>query len=85
MNTGHNLTLENRKLLSLTGVCAVETSDDKLVLLKTDIGKLKISGSSLSIGKLNVETGEVSLSGNINVLEYKEAKQNGGFLASVFK
>ncbi len=85
MNSNHSLALENRKLLTLTGVCEVESSDDKQVILKTDMGKLKISGSSLSIGKLNVETGELSLSGNVNILEYKENKTKGGFFASVFK
>lgn len=81
----HSVSLENRKLLTLTGVTSVECSDEKQVILKTSMGKLKISGSSLLIGKLNTDTGDLSLTGNINVLEYKELKNQDGFLSSIFK
>lgn len=81
----HSLTLENRNQLILTGVTEVMTSDDKQVLLKTSAGKMKISGSSLSIGTLNIETGELSLSGNVRLMEYKDSKSSGGFFESMFK
>ena len=81
----HSISLENRKILTLTGVSEVECSDDKQVVLKTSMGKLKISGSSLLIGKLNTDTGDLSLTGDINILEYKELKNKNGFFSSVFK
>lgn len=83
--TTHSISLENRKVLTLTGVTEVECSDDKQVVLKTNLGKLKISGSSLLIGKLNTDTGDLSLTGDINILEYKELKNKNGFFTSVFK
>ena len=84
-NSKHTLTLESRKLLALTGVTEVVSSDEKQVILKTSTGMLKILGTSLSIGKLNTETGELSLSGLINLLEYKEIKSKGDFFSSLFK
>ncbi len=81
----HSISLEDRKVLNLTGVCEVECSDDKQVVLKTTMGKLRISGSSLLIGSLNTDTGTLSLTGDINTLEYKEIKNKNGFFSSVFK
>lgn len=84
-HTKHTLNLESRKILNLTGVTEVLSSDDKLVFLNTTDGRLKISGTSLSIGKLNVETGELSLCGTVNLFEYKDIKQKGDFFSSMFK
>lgn len=84
-NLKHSLTLDGRKTLTLWGVSEVYSSCEKQVLLNTGAGKLKISGTDLSIGKLNTETGELSLTGTVNLLEYKENKSQGGFISSVFK
>ena len=78
------LSLEDRKILTLTGIVEVETSDEKQVLIKTNMGRLKITGTGLSIGSLSTEDGHFSLSGNINSLEYKEAR-GGGKISSLFK
>ena len=84
-NIKHTLNLENRKKLTLSGAGEVISSDDKQVILNTSGGRLKITGSDLSIGKLNVETGELSLTGNINIIEYKEIKGKGELFSSIFK
>lgn len=84
-NAKHTLNLELRKLLTLTGVTEVISSDEKQVILNTTGGRLKVLGTSLSIGKLNVETGELALSGSINLLEYKDVKNKGDFFSSMFK
>ena len=81
----HTLNIEDRKLLSLTGITKVLSSDDKQIILDSVSGRLKILGSSLSIGKLNVDTGELSLLGHINLLEYKDIKNKGDFFSSLFK
>ena len=78
------LILEDRKILTLTGIIEVESSDEKQVLIKTNMGRLKIAGTELSIGSLSTEDGHFSLSGNINLLEYKELR-GGGKMASLFK
>lgn len=84
-NIRHTLNLENRKNLTLSGVGEVISSDEKQVVLNTGMGRLKILGVNLSIGKLNVETGELCLTGNINLIEYKETKGKGELFASIFK
>lgn len=78
------LTIENRKVFAMTGVTDIESSNDSVVRLGTNLGKLIIYGSSLSIGKISVDTGEFTLTGNIDKLEYKNSGSKGK-LASVFK
>lgn len=78
------LTLEDRSALTITGVSEIESSDDTTVKINTNLGKLFIIGSNLSIDKINIETGEFSLNGQIKKLEYKTLSQNGKF-SSLFK
>ncbi len=86
IKTSQMLSLENRKKLSMSGVCEVESSSEKQVLLKTNLGRLKISGEGLNIEALNIEEGSLCVCGYVNVIEYKENKKNnGGLLASLLR
>ena len=70
----HMLNLDNRKLLSLSGISEVDSFDDKSVTACTDIGKLNISGENLNIKKLNLEAGELEVEGKISSLTYNDCK-----------
>ena len=45
----HNLIMEDRKTLTLTGISDVDSFDEQTVVLITDIGELIIKGDSLQI------------------------------------
>lgn len=66
----HSLMLDNRKSLSMTGVIDVSGFDDQTVNVKTSLGTLVVKGSLLHINKLNLESGDVSIDGEINSLQY---------------
>ena len=70
----HTLGLDNRKLLSLSGISEVDSFDDKSISACTDIGKLIIGGESLNIKKLNLEAGELEVEGKISSLVYNDCK-----------
>lgn len=84
MQENHSLALENRKILNMTGVVEVEASNDTLVKVSTKLGKLSICGTGMSIEKINVETGDFSLKGEIKKIEYKTSGNSGKF-SSLFK
>ena len=63
-----NIILENRKKLLLSGVTDTESFDDFSVVLFTSCGKLTIKGEDLHITKLSVDSGDVSIEGNITSL-----------------
>ena len=81
----HSLILENRRALTATGVSNVDSFDEQTIVAYTDLGQLIIRGSKLQINKLNIETGELTLSGDINSMSYSEIQQRGGFLTRLFK
>ena len=61
-----SLSLENRKILSITGVNEVINFDEEKISLKTDLGPLLIKGSELKMNKLDVQNGEVIIGGFIS-------------------
>lgn len=82
----HNLIMEDRKTLTLTGIFDVDSFDEQTVVLITDIGELIIKGDSLQIKGFSVESGELSLEGRIDSLSYQEInKNNGGFFSRLFR
>ena len=80
----HNIVLENRKTLRISGVSEVESSDNSLVKINTVMGKLIIVGSDMTIDKIDVESGEFCLKGEVRKLEYKSGAESGKF-SSLFK
>ena len=87
--TLHNVILENRKKLTLSGIADVDSFDEESITLFTDTGTLSVRGSSLHINKLSVETGEVMIEGEIDALLYADgenSKTRGmGYLAKLFR
>lgn len=78
VKTPHSLILENRKTMTATGVSNVDSFDEETVVAVTDIGNLTVRGSKLHIDKLNLETGELTLDGEISSMIYTENRSSGG-------
>ena len=82
----HNIVLEDRRLLTISGVSDVDSFDEETVTVFTDMGELTVRGSNLHINKLSVEVGELTVEGNISALIYSEdTVRNGGFFSKVFR
>ena len=71
----HNLILEDRRLLTITGVADIDSFDEQTVVLFTDVGELTVKGANLHINKLSVETGEVSIEGEVGLLAYADGRR----------
>lgn len=80
----HNLILDNRKKLTLSGVRDVSGFNEETVSIVTDLGGLIIKGSNLHISQLNLDTGDVEIEGNINSLQYTQSKQNKSVIQRIF-
>lgn len=82
----HNLALEDRRLLTVSGVSDVDSFDEETVVVFTDLGELTIRGRDLHINRLSVEVGELTVEGSISALIYsEETVKNGGFFSRVFR
>ena len=83
-----NLILENRERLSVSGVIDVESFNDESVIVDTELGVLVVRGMDLHISKLNIDSSELSIEGDIMSCEYSDrdgSRSKGGFFARMFK
>ena len=65
-----SLSLENRKMLTLTGIVEVISFDDQKISVNTKLGNLSIKGESLKMNKLDVQNGDVIIMGTILSMIY---------------
>lgn len=80
----HSLILDNRQKLSLTGVNDVSGFDEEVVSISTEAGGLIIKGSALHISKLNLDSGEVDIEGNVYLIQYTQLKSDKSLLQRIF-
>lgn len=83
----HTLSLIDRQSLNISGVTEVDEFDDEAVAAYTTLGKLNIKGEMLHIRKLNLEFGELEITGKVSSLVYTNSKNKSqsGFIKKFFK
>ena len=89
-NVIQNIILENREKLSISGVKDVLSSDDKMVIVQTELGFPTIKGDNIRINKLSLDSLDIAIDGTINSLNYSTSsdsggKKNSGILNKIFK
>lgn len=80
----HHVYLKDRKTLELTGIKKIESFDSLEFLIETSLGFLNITGTDLSLIRLDQEKCEVSIKGNIDSISYVSNKKNPKAKESVF-
>ncbi|MBQ9414818.1 MAG: sporulation protein YabP [Clostridia bacterium] len=82
----HQLILDGRRRLTVSGVSDVDSFDDTTVVAHTSLGALTVLGTALHVERLNVETGELSIEGTVTSLTYSEPHQKAkGLLGRLFR
>lgn len=82
----HHIILEDRHALTVSGVSDVDSFDEMTVIIYTDRGELTVKGEGLHINRLNIETGELTLEGQVQSMIYADVpSRSGGFLGRLFK
>lgn len=80
----HQLILQDRKSLEMTGVSDVESFDDTIVIARTPLGELTVKGRDLHVRQLDLESGSLALDGQIDALTYNDISK-GGFLGRLLR
>ena len=86
-NIMQNLVMQNREKITITGVNDVLSFDDQIVILETSLGLLTIKGENLRINKLSLDSEEVIIDGDINIVSYSEKemeKKSNSFIGKIF-
>ena len=78
----HNMILENRKSLSISGITDVDSFDEREIILYTQLGELTVQGRELHIDApqpdaMSVETGDMTITGDIWALIYGDKDKKG--------
>lgn len=83
----HGLTLEGRQKAVISGVEAVDSFNEQMVVLATTSGTLTLLGEQLHVSRLNLEDGQLLIEGEIDALEYDERSRSGrsSFLSRLFR
>ena len=86
-NNVHNVIPEGRKNLTISGVTDVDSFDELCISLYTQLGELVIKGRELHINSMSVETGDMTIEGDIWALNYgdKDKKSSVTFLGKLFR
>ena len=86
MENKHNLSLDNRKKLSVTGVVGVDSMSDKEVDILLEDLRLTVKGTGLTVNKLNVDDGNLTVLGESFVsLVYTDKNKAKSSLSKFFK
>ena len=82
-----NVILENRSKLSVSGVEDVDNFDESNFTAITCAGALVVRGADLHISKLNVDTGELVVDGEIDscVFNNSYGGKSGGLFSKIFR
>ncbi len=81
----HNVILEGRERLSISGVEDVESFDEESIVAYTSAGTLIIRGNGLHIEKLSLDLGELTVDGYVDSLGYESEERKVGLWQRLFK
>ena len=75
----HQLIMQDRTKLELSGVIEVDSFDENLVLCRTSFGLLSIRGNNLHVFRLDIDGTSLSVDGHIESLTYTDVRKGGLF------
>lgn len=85
IRSNHNIIIEDRKKLTLSGVKDVISFDDETLLLETVLGRLTVKGVGIHIVNFDTASGDLFAEGKIYAAVYTSDEKNGGFFSRVFR
>ena len=83
----HQVVIEERRRLTVSGVMDVERFDENAIVLATAKGSMVVEGENLHIEKLSLDGGDLKVEGDIDSVTYGEEQSagHGGFFARLLR
>lgn len=81
----HNIIMENRKCLRISGVKDIDSFTESRVVLSTVMGELVIKGDDLHVITLESETGDFTMTGCVSSLAYNRHSVLDGPVKKLFR
>lgn len=84
--TLHSVVMNGRNKIKVTGVNDMDSFDEETVTLYTDEGEMQIKGEGLHMLKIDVDSGELVIEGQIYSINYSDTPTaKGGFFSRLFR
>ena len=83
--SAHSLSIDERTLTKMTGVEEVINYSDTIIDIRTTHGTIILKGKDLNISKLDTESGELCINGEVNSLQYSKTKQKRSAFEGLLK
>lgn len=82
----HNIIIDNREKLNISGINDVISFDDETLMLKSVMGKITVKGENLRITSFDNEIGDLVSEGKIHAVVYmNDEKESVGFFSRLFR
>lgn len=81
----HNIIIEERKKVNLSGVKEVVSFEDETIVLITTKGRLILKGENLHIIQFDTKTGDLIAEGKINALAFQSNDEKNGLFSKLFR
>ena len=81
----HNLIMENRKAMRISGVKDIDSFSESRIVLSTVMGELVIKGDDLHIGELDAQSGDLSMTGCVTSIVYSRHSVMDGPIKKLFR
>ncbi len=72
---GHRISMTDRAWMQISGVLEVISFDTEEIILDTEEGRMKITGTGLQVKQLVIETGELEIEGRPDSISYTDVKK----------
>ncbi len=73
----HQLHLDNRQKLALSGITHVDTFNEAEIVLESVMGKMTLKGESLHITQLNLDEETLMVEGAVRAIIYSDGEAKG--------
>ena len=84
----HNLNIDRRENVTVTGMLDIISFDEESVIGETEMGIIIIRGNNLHVNRINLDNGELAVSGEIDGINYEDHGSHGkgkSLLSRLFK
>ena len=81
----HNIIVEGRKNLNISGVKDCKSFEENIVVLLTELGELTIKGEGLKMDSFSTETGDIKINGTVFALGYTNENKPKSIMGRIFK
>lgn len=81
----HNVIMEDRSTLRISGVKDIDSFTENRIVLSTVMGELVIKGEDLHVNVLESETGDFSMTGKIRSLVYNNFSSSDNVFGRLFR